>query len=70
MGDLLAYRKSLGLSVLNKERVRKKLTENYNYMESDTRYLAEEEIKDCKEKVLFIIVERTSSPYLPKPKQS
>jgi hypothetical protein len=39
-------------------------------MESDTRYLAEEEIKDCKEKVLFIIVERTSSPYLPKPKQS
>jgi hypothetical protein len=70
MGDLLAYRKSLGLSILNKERVRNKLNKNSNNMESDTRYLTEEEIEDCKEKGLFIIVERTSSPYLPKPKQS
>ena len=65
MGDLLAYRKSLDLSILNKQRTRTKLQENVNNMESDTRYLTEEEIEDGKEKGLFIIVERTSSPYLP-----
>jgi hypothetical protein len=70
MGDLLAYRKSVNLSILNKERVRDKLKENSNHMKSDTRYLTEEEIQDCKEKSLFIIVERTSSPYLPKSKKS
>jgi hypothetical protein len=66
MGDLLAYRQSLGLTILNRERVRNQLKKNANDMKSDTRYLTEEEIEDCKEKGLFIIVERTSSPYLPK----
>lgn len=69
MGDLLGYRKSLELSVLNKERVRTKLTTNSNDMKSDTRYLTKEEIEDCKEKGLFIVVERTTSPYLPKSKK-
>lgn len=70
MGDLLAYRQSLGLSILNKQRVRNKLNNNSNDLKSDTRYLTEEEIKDCIEKGLFIIVERTSSPYLAKSKES
>jgi hypothetical protein len=73
MGDFLAYRQSLGLPTSNKKRVRQKLnkhSDDIDFRSSDTRYLSQEEIEDCKEKGLFINVERTSSPYLPKSKQS
>ena len=70
MGDYWAYKDSLNLPRGNKQRLREKLVNNSNDIESDTRYLTEEEIEDCKEKGLFIIAKRTSSPYLPKPKQS
>ena len=67
MGDLLAYRDQRNESRGNKSRLRAKLTNNANNRESNTRYLTEEEIRYCNENNLFVVVERTSSPYKPKP---
>jgi hypothetical protein len=76
MGDLFAYRDQHNESRGNKRTLRAKLNQNTpgsdsfepGNSESNTRYLTEEEIQYCNEKNLFVIVERISSPYKPKPK--
>ncbi len=68
MGDYWAYKDSLSQPRGNKQRLREKLVKNSNNIESDTRYLTEEEIKSCDEKKLFIIVKRLYSSHKPRAK--
>lgn len=58
MSDYWAYQDSIGQSRVNRQRLRDLLRSNSNNIESDTRYLTEDEIKYCEENNLFIIKER------------
>jgi hypothetical protein len=70
MGDYWAFKDSLGQPRGNRKRLRDKLVNNSNDIESDTRYLTEGEIKYYEANNLFIITERSYSAHKPRPKQN